>query len=152
MLLVAVACLTICVGGCATSGNSCCDSGATGIFGQNRLFQNRPVRDAVQGWFQGDACNTCNPPVGMPANCGTNVAPMCNACGSSLPHSTVGNGVSLYDNSALNGGVLNAPIQNNTTTNYPNLVDPVINPGVEIGTPSGTVETGYGEIPMGPNF
>jgi hypothetical protein len=46
-----------------------------------RPFQNRPVRSAIDSClYGGDACNTCNPPAGQPANCDSNVAPLCDGC------------------------------------------------------------------------
>ena len=163
LFVIVVACMMMSFSGCATSGNGCCETAPSGIFGQSQLFRNRPICDAIKRCFQGDPCNTCNPPVGASANFGSNTAPLCESCGNPFPTAApIGNGIisgtpidngipvesgiSLYDNNST----LSAPIE--TTTGYPNLVDPIITPGVELGAPTGAIETGYGEIPMVPNF
>ena len=94
--LLACAALTFVMSGCAS--NSCSTPG---------LLPNQPIRNTFRSIFmRGEACNTCNPPVGQP-NCGTNVAPLCNACGTGLnpagqPAQLGANGqpISLYDNGA----------------------------------------------------
>jgi len=159
--LVLTACLgfLLCMSGCATSGSGCCGNSGGSIFGQSP-FQNRPVRTYFQNLFQGDPCNTCNPPVGIPSNCGTNVAPLCDACGSSISAqpafgTPISQGVPINQGVSLYGDpVLNAPTS--VTTGYPNLTDSVIGNGIDLGTPTGanlgtptgTIETGYGEIPV----
>lgn len=118
--------------GCASNGCS------PSPFGQ--FFQDRPIRNSIRSMFvRGDACNTCNPPVGQP-HCGTNVAPLCNSCGSAMPGqpimgqptaqpvygNPVGNGVSLYEQPILNApqqGYLNGDIQPAVTT-QPTAVEP----------------------------
>lgn len=159
VLLMASLCLIFSISGCATSGNGCCGTGQTGIFGQNRIFQNQPVRDSIRSWFQGDSCSTCNPPSGIPNNYDSNVAPICNACGNTLPitdGAAIGQGISLYDNGGLNGSITSGTITNGTITNYPNLNPPLIDSGANLGTPTGSIDAGYGEIPMDeiptPNF
>ena len=130
LILTACVCLMFSMSGCATSGNGC--SGRNSIFGQRLLQRKTPVQDTVRGWFRGDPCNTCNPPVGMSANYGTNVAPMCDACGGVVPQSN--QGIQLYGDPNLN-----APLSS------PSLVDPNMNNGGIISptTPVGPIETGY---------
>ena len=132
---VALSVLVLAGSGCATSS---CSSGGTcgsgGLFsghylqrGMN-LFQGQPVRSL----FRGAPCSTCNPPAGQPANCDSNVAPLCQDgnCGS---HAGLINsqapvygdqGVPYYGEPTLNapqpaiapeGQFYNAPVQGSSS-------------------------------------
>ncbi|MDG1875185.1 MAG: hypothetical protein P8J27_14830 [Mariniblastus sp.] len=128
LLLTACVCLVFSFSGCALSGNRNCDSGR--YFGQRLMQRKTPVQDAIRGIFHGDACNTCNPPAGMPANCGTNVAPLCDTCDGATQTNP---GIQFYGDPNLN-----APMSS------PSLVDPNLNNGNAVPTPQvGPVETGY---------
>ena len=118
-VLAFVACLGLvaAMSGCAT--NTGCGGGFS-LF-QNNPFKDRPVRNSIRSWFQGDACSTCNPPAGLPANCGSNVAPLCDNCATQ--QGLGGQQVTLYGGTNLNGpesGIPNpAPIytEDGTVTN-----------------------------------
>ena len=111
--LIACIGLITALSGCAS--NNCSPS----PFGQ--FLQNQPVRSSIRSLFtRGDECNTCNPSVGQPT-CGTNMAPMCNACGSSLPagqpvgqpiysQPVINDGVSLYNETSLNAPTYSSPV------------------------------------------
>ncbi len=88
--------------GCAS--NSGCNS-----WMPSNPFKNRPVRNTIKSWFQGDACSTCNAPAGQPLHFGTNTAPLCTSCGSAVTTGyppavgTYDSNVSLYGDTSING-------------------------------------------------
>ena len=100
LYLVGCVCLFVSLSGCSSN-----SSGQSGF----SCFKNRPFRTKFQSCFGGAPCNTCSPPAGQPANCGTNVAPLCDSCGV---NGSVTPGVSLYSETGLNGPINNQIIQN----------------------------------------
>lgn len=89
---------------------------------------NGPIRN----WFQGAACNTCQPPVGQPIGCGTNYAPSCDsgACGTGVGSNPVVNGP------AVNGPFIEAPgfvPQGSTEPYYSGSATPTTNTSGYIG-------------------
>ena len=123
LILTFGVCLMVCTSGCATAG-----SGSSGFsLFQSSAPRNQPFRDCVRNWFRGDECDTCNAPAGIPANCNSNVAPLCDQYGSqfsqaqpvysSVPtQQPIGQDVQLYSDPNLNFG---APVNGSaTTTNY----------------------------------
>lgn len=134
--LYVVVCLSLAIGlvivmsGCNTCGQS----------GFNcRPFQNRPVRTTIYSWFHGDPCNTCNPPVGQPVNCGTNVAPLCDTCGAEFAQPVYSGesdpGIPYYGETNLNPPITTpGPIYSETGSYIPNQL-----PATEIyGTSAAT--------------
>ena len=119
--LYAVVCLSLALGlivvlsGCSSSSGSSCNP-------SYRPFQN--VRSSIRSCFQGDPCNTCNPPAGQPANCGTNVAPLCESCGTGAQPvfpGTVDQGVPYYGETNLNSPVATpGPVYNETGASFQN--------------------------------
>ncbi len=128
--------------GCAYNDYSC-----------NNPFKNRPVRTKIRSWFGGDPCSTCNAPAGQPTNCGTNVAPLCDSCGTSGSMSqsyypgTGDPGVQLYEDPNLNAP-LSAPVYNQGIEN-PSPVYPDAGAQIQNG-PYGTGVANETVLP--PNF
>ena len=144
--LYAVVCLSLALGlMIVLSGCSSCNQS---IFSY-RPFENQPVRSTVRSWFQGDPCNTCNPPVGQPANCGTNVAPLCDSCGDAAQPAfpgTVDQGVPYYGETNLNSPIATpGPVYNETGANFQNGV-----PSLPTGDIYGTSASSGAVVP--PNF
>ena len=131
----------VCSSGCATAG-----SGSSGFsLFQSSAPRNQPFRDSVRNWFRGDECDTCNAPAGIPANCNSNVAPLCDQYGSqfgqaqpvysSVPtqQQPIGQGVQLYSDPNLNIG---APLNGSTTTTNYGAPTSFDNPPVNYGAPT----------------
>ncbi len=105
-LLYPATCLALLI---LTSG---CSSTSCQSWLPSNLFANRPT--PIRDLFRGDACSTCNPPLGQPSNCGTNLAPACSECGGNvvLPEGqpiyapAVDQGIPLYGN-----GIVTPPMQ-----------------------------------------
>lgn len=160
-------CLMVCTSGCATSGGS---SSEFSLF-QSSATRNQPFRDCIRNWFRGDECNTCNAPAGLPANCNSNVAPLCDQFGSqfgqgqpafsSAPiQQPIEQGVQLYSDPNLNVGTpiySGAPINEGTIVNSgtptdfgaPSIVTPDISSNLidpvfdqgNLGIPTGAVQS-----------
>lgn len=168
LFLTICVCIAVNMSGCATAGSGSCGTGGCSIF-QSSAVRNQPVRDCLRNWFRGDECNQCNAPAGMPTSCGSNTAPLCQPHGSptfsgqynqpqpvysSAPVAQpVDQGVPLYTDPNLNIGASNYGTPTSVAPDYSsNLIDPVFNEGINLGAPTGSIEAGYGEIPMGPSF
>ncbi len=129
-LLYPATCLALLI---LTSG---CSSTSCQSWFPNDLFANRPT--PIRDLFRGDACSTCNPPLGQPSNCGTNLAPACTECGGNMvlpegqPIYNPGpdQGVPYYPNGIVAPPLMNGPNLGATQTqNYaPNYS------GAEIGS------------------
>jgi len=50
------------------------------------IFTSGCANGPIRNFFRGGPCNTCQPPVGQPMSCGTNVAPGCasGVCGTGV--------------------------------------------------------------------
>ena len=107
-----------------------------------RMWANRPT--PFRNVSRGAPCNTCNPPVGQPANCGINVAPGCESCnggGIGLPgpqpgfENTPAPGVPYYPEPIMNSPDFSAAPTN--TTGYPPFISsaPIVGSNTEIETP-----------------
>ena len=95
--------------------------------GQSR-FNNQPIRTRIHSWFHGDPCNTCNPPAGQPINCDSNVAPLCDTCGTEFAQPVYSGqadpGIPYYNGETnLNPPITSpGPVYNETGSYIPNQV------------------------------
>lgn len=98
-----------------------------------RMWANRPRLNC----FRGDPCNTCTPPVGQPANCGTNFAPACEDCNGG----GFGSGVQLPGPQPSFQNAPGAPAQGVPSTGVPYYPETIMN-GASLSTPP-TNTVGY---------
>ncbi|MDA7902470.1 hypothetical protein N9B31_02315 [Mariniblastus sp.] len=77
-------------------------------------FKNKPIRSKLRSWCKGDACSTCNTPAGQMMNCDSNVAPLCDNCG------TIGPAMQPAINAPVENGQVPSPAPATEETSFLN--------------------------------